>query len=227
MMNIAVVIPIHKREELARRVIGYYESLDVRGLRLFVVPVLSDLECNLWNELNPPKAFSLNEPLAAKFNKGIDACRMLDIDGVMIVGSDDLIAPWVFEGVAKKRPFYQEVRGVHFFNSKTGQLVFDHQFKCGAGKYFSKDFLDKSNWNPYDEWKDKNVDSGPERYLASGRTEIKQASMYKPACIDIKTDENMWDWEWVKRLPGIEGVESPGEVFAHMDDELVERWSGL
>lgn len=105
MMNIAVVIPIHKREELARRVIGYYKSLDVRGLRLFVVPVLSDLECDLWNELTPPKMFSLNEPLAAKFNKGIDACRMLDIEGVMIVGSDDLIAPWVFEGVAKKDPF--------------------------------------------------------------------------------------------------------------------------
>jgi len=227
MMNIAVVIPVHKREELARRVIGYYESIDVRDLRLFVVPVLSDLECDLWSELSPPKVFSLNEPLSAKFNKGIDACRMLDIEGVMIVGSDDLIAPWVFEGVAKKRPFYQEVRGVHFFNSQTEQLVFDHQFKCGAGKYFSKDFLDKSNWNPYDEWKDKNVDSGPERYLASGRTEIKQASMYKPACIDIKTDENMWDWEWVKRLPGIEGVESPSEVFAHMDDEMVERWSGL
>jgi hypothetical protein len=152
---------------------------------------------------------------------------MLDIEGVMIIGSDDLVAPWVFESLAKKRPQYQEVRGVHFYNSQTGEMVFDRQFKCGAGKYFSVDFLDACDWEPYDELKDKNVDDGPSRFLAGVKHERMQASKFVPACIDIKTDDNMWGWRWVKGLPGAEGVESPDRVFEMMDDEMIERWSGL
>lgn len=229
MKNIAVVIPIHGRHELSRRVIAYYATLDPlqTGCRLFVVPVMDEIESDLWNQLSPPKAFALNEPLGHKFNEGIRDCQMYDIDGVMIVGSDDLVSPAVFRNLAEKDPMYQEIRGVHFFNSQSGEMVFERTFVSGAGKYFSREVLDTCQWSPYDEEGDRNLDSGPNRFLGGIPQERVYASLNTPMVIDIKTVTNMWDWNKVLEYELIEAVPVPIECFLCMNGETTERWTNL
>lgn len=225
-VRIAISIPIKGREELARRVIAYYDTLDIEGVRLFVVPNMSDIDTSeLWHELSPPKVFSLNEPLGHKFNEGIDDCCQLDVDGVMIVGSDDLISPAVFIEIRDNLPEYQEIRGVHFFNSETGEMVFERGFMCGAGKYFSRSFLDACDCRPYDEEAERNVDKGPDAWLDGERSVIR-AGLRSPLCIDIKTAENMWGWDTVKGYFGLEECDAE-DIFAEMNEETPDRWSGL
>jgi hypothetical protein len=169
-------------------------------------------------------------PLGRKFNFGIEVLKLKQLDGVMIVGSDDLISPYVFRELEKQEPYYMEIGGCHFFESQTGRMRFIHNFNCGAGKYFSRAFLDICEWQPYENDALANVDKGPRRFLKSGERTIWQSSKTEPFCIDIKTaKENMWDFEWVEKDDmGIEltGAEI-GKCFKDMNNERPVWWRGL
>lgn len=239
-MNVAVIIPVHgseKRLELARRVLLYYETLDIPGVNILTCPVLDDdgsddffcsdlaLQFCGYNPNDASEAVAPGSALGFKFNQGIKLNRSLNRpvrDGVMIVGSDDLIAPAVFERIRDERPYYQEIRGAHFYNAETGEMVFAWKSHCGAGKYFSRAFLDTCDWRPYDDEANKNVDNGPSRFLPNGG-DVMQASANRPLCIDIKCfGENMTAWSIVSGYMS-EPVDK-AECFKAMDDEWEARW---
>lgn len=237
-MKIAVVIPVHggeKRLELARRVLLYYETMQVPGVEIFTCPVLDDdgsyefYDSELAvqfcgdNPHDASEAVAVGATLGMKFNAGIKINRSLrpERDGVMIVGSDDLIAPSVFERIRDKRPRYQEIRGVHFYNSETGEMTFAWKSHCGAGKYFSHEFLNDCEWRPYDDLAVKNVDNGPDRF-DKGSDYIMQAKANEPLCIDIKTAENMTAWSIVSGYRS-EPVDKHA-CFKAMDGEWEARW---
>jgi hypothetical protein len=228
-VKIAVVIPIWGREELAKRVILYYETLEVEGVEIVVFPVLSDeRECA---GITAPHLYAPNEPLGLKFNIGIDVANTMQFPcGVMIVGSDDLIAPAVFEAIREKDPLYQEIGGCHFFESATGRMIFAPHFNCGAGKYFSDDFLARCDGRPYVESENLNVDGGPRRFLSAGERLIMQSSADKPLCIDIKTaEENMWNFAWVDNIGGSKEITGSRitDAFRQMNGERPLWWRGL
>ena len=230
MLHISVVIPIYGREELAKRVILYYETLEVQGVNLTVIPVL-DLGSGDGERMGKGRIINDSPVLGKKFNTGISWSKLIaDFDGVMIVGSDDLISPYIFNELAKQEPHYMEIGGCHFFESQTGRMRFIHAFNCGAGKYFSKEFLDRCYWQPYDDTANINVDRGPRKFLGSGERLIWQSSKHIPFCIDVKTkSENMWDFGWVEKAE--QGVELTaaeiGKCFKDMNNERPEWWRGL
>lgn len=228
MIKIAVVIPIHGRTELAKRVVLYYETLSIRGVEIVVAPAVdnaSDMET-----FSTPYVCS-NLALGTKFNLGIWSCNTYHegVDGVMIVGSDDLIHPGVFRLIRDYRPLYQEIRGCHFFESQTGRMAFVERFNCGAGKYFSREFLDRCDWKPYDGELNKNVDSSPRAYLKSGERGLYLSSTTHPGCIDIKTaNENMWDFEWVEAQGPVDlTAQQTARCFKEMNGERPDWWRGL
>lgn len=222
MFNIAVVIPIQGRIELAKRVMLYYETLDVEGINIYTVPIIDPDD-----DLGTTETISFSPegiPLGEKFNQGIAYASLFEPDGVMIVGSDDLVAPRVFENIVQKKPRYQEIKGVHFFNSKTLEMVFARKSHCGAGKYFSKDFLVECDYAPYDDKAERNVDNGPSRWVTGAR-EVVESELYSPCCIDIKTATNMTPWEVVERYNATENANAD-TVFAKIGEKLL-HWVHL
>lgn len=229
MVKIAVVIPIHGRTELARRVVLYYETLCIKGVDITIVPVV-----DTGDEASEFMANAIageNLALGAKFNFGIWSCGLLEegIRGVMIVGSDDLIHPEMFERIRDEKPLYLEIGGCHFFESQTGCMLYIEKFNCGAGKYFSHEFLDRCDWKPYDDELNKNVDTSPRGYLKSGERQLFLTTKTKPLCIDIKTaNENMWDFAWVEAQGGVElTAPETAHCFKEMNNERPEWWMGL
>lgn len=210
-MTISVVIPVHgceNRRELAKRVLLYYETLEVEGIDIVAVPVFdvdeSPLEEQIFGIPGPVACVDIGTPLGAKFNCGIAYYKGMEvIDGVMIVGSDDLVAPEVFERIRDDQPDYQEIRGVHFYNAATKNMILAWRSHCGAGKYFSKAFLDDCDWNPYEAELDHNVDRGPNRFIKKHHKRgVVQAAHDHALCIDIKNfGANMTPWEIVERYP--------------------------
>jgi hypothetical protein len=230
MMNLVIVIPIHGRIELARRIVLYYETLDVPGVSLTVLPVVDTFE--EMDEFSAPVIANEDATLGEKFNFGIWSAPIQEegLDGVMIVGSDDLISPYIFRELATQKPHYMEIGGCHFFESATGRMRFIQQFNCGAGKYFSREFLDRCDWKPYEKDATRNVDSGPRKFLREGEVTVWQSSWYTPFCIDVKThSENMWDFEWVEKAEGSVELTANdiGICFASMNKEKPEWWRGL
>lgn len=223
-MKIAMVIPVHgseKRLELAKRVILYYETMDVPGLQVKTV-VVRDHGSD-WPTTLPHVVVShRSDPIGKKFNDGINIGTVYPFDGVMIVGSDDLIAPSVFQQIARDLPIYQELRGVHFYDSHSGEMVWDPHFLCGSGKYFSAEFLDRCDWRPYDDEADKNVDKGPNRFIGPGERLALHASEDAPVALSIEVSDNMTPWE--QKTLNAHPVHDKEAVFTAMDDEWESRW---
>lgn len=224
-MSIKVVIPASGRYELTRRVILYYEDLGYetmvvwdRGDRPHIEPSIAD------------RAYPDGGTLGEKFNFCLTQA-ILDpfLDGVLLVGSDNLILPEYIERIAEDKPDYREIHGCHFFNSKTGKMVFTRRYYCGAGKYFSHKFLKACDYSPYDPKAEKDVDGEPKKklYKHGFKPSQEESLMYKPLCVDIKTDENMTSWERIEQDVRAETVDVPEFVFDQMNGERTEWWRGL
>lgn len=229
MKHIAIIMPMKGREELTRRTFLYYETLDLERKGIMTTHLWPVVDNHYDHEYFEQYFISpLDCPLGAKFNSGIQAC-VGNYDGVMILGSDDLIAPAVFESIATWNPYYQEIKGVHFFDSTSGEMVFARKSHCGAGKYFSKAFLDGCDWQPYDNDAVNNVDNGPNRFLRGVQHDKLVALIDKPLCIDVKTSENMTLWEDVSKYNAthqLTAVET-AVCFDRMNGEWPQRFMGL
>jgi len=171
--RIAVVIPCHGRERLAERVIEYHTQMP------------GTLVLSVWTD---------TQPLGKKFNEGFLQIKKdnPDIIGAMIVGSDDLIHEQYFRHIRQTKPLYSELARCLYYNGETGDMRCTPGMEVGAGKYFSRAFLDRCDYKPYVDELDRNVDRGPKRFLAP---QFERLSIDIPWIIDIKGPESMWGWD--------------------------------
>ena len=131
--------------------------------------------------------------MSAKFNNTIEMA--LPSDGVMVVGSDNLIHRDYFDYLAEKRPDFVDLGWCYYYEQATGKMLWHYQAVLGAGKYMSRTILERASWRPYEENQNRNVDGGPKKYVYEGEGVYLQ----EPWAIDIKTpDENMWDFSVIE-----------------------------
>lgn len=210
-----VVIPAYGRHELTRRAHAYYSKIGADA-RIIESPDEKGHVSGV--------AYALceNKPLGHKFNRAIQLATKCE-GSALIVGSDCLVTQHFIDFMAERDRIYAEVQGCHFFNSTTGEMVFAPRFACGSGKFMGEPMLKYCGYAPYNPELTKNVDASPRKHLHWKRM-VHYAYTNIPICVEIRTKENMWSWEWVLEQ-GVERVDAD-RIFERLG-EAKEDWMGL
>jgi len=203
MLKIAIVIPCHGREKLAEKVIEYHKKIPYT----FVIPVTQDIQ-----------------PLGRKFNEGFKWIKKsnLKVDGAMIVGSDNIIHRQYFTWLRLNKPLYCELGECFYYNGETGEMCRTPGMQAGAGKYFSQEFLERCDYEPYVATLDRNVDNGPKRFLAP---QYERKNLDEPWVIDIKGPESMWTYKHARDQRRTYDVDAR-ESFDYYNQKI-EDWEDL
>ena len=164
--NIVCVIAAHRRIKLLNFVLKYLNKLDFR--RIIVVYSLPD-ELTVAKRYNKVSAiYNQNLPVSRKWQKGVEHARKFSPDGIMILGSDDIITPGYLEYVKKQiTNDYDYISNKRWYNTYlTNNNFVVGEFRyikervdgLGSGRVYSKRVLDKLNWKLYSFNKNKNLD---------------------------------------------------------------------
>ena len=140
-MKLALITTIWKRPELTKIVLEYYKQFP--NLELICVGSEGEKSKQLaegWHYIEYK-----NFPVSEKHNQALKKAKELKVDGVILIGSDDLMSKEVFDFYQTLKPNENVVHGfkdINFFDCKSGKLYYYGGYKnpqtIGAGRFFSK-----------------------------------------------------------------------------------------
>lgn len=107
-----------------------------------------------------------NNPLSFKWNAAIKMLEKIDFDAVIILGSDDYVDMPFMNFIDKHIPKYDMIGFVDiYFRSIEKQMFYWPGYKTkrigepvGAGRVYTKKFLEKINYNLYPSSKNRGLD---------------------------------------------------------------------
>lgn len=158
-MQIRTFIAMHGRHDVVRLFAKYQ--------KFPVVCVASTKE-----DINLAKSFGWdvvkysNTSLSEKLQYGLEFARTLPHDGLLMLGSDDLVSPQLYEDYIKYIRLYEfvAVKHCYFIDINTGMTRFWRGYKtkrkgepCGAGRLYRKDLLERID---YKLWNNPSLDKG-------------------------------------------------------------------
>ncbi len=93
----------------------------------------------------------MNEPLGRKWNAGVEKAREMGANPLIIVGSDDFLSNKLrnghsFIGLTKWFSFDEVGKSMYH----TEYINFNKEFPIGSGRAYSKELLDKCDWQIFD-----------------------------------------------------------------------------
>jgi len=160
-MKVACVIPCHERLQISIETINLLK--DKQSLKPTVIVVgWSHVEEKIAKATNSLFVKCVNVPLGNKWQMGIEAARDLDVDAVLILGSDTWLTPdWIKFCASKIKDGADLVGKIRWYscNLKVQQSIeIIHcgyhtspaaDYPVGGGRMISKRILDKMNWQLY------------------------------------------------------------------------------
>lgn len=106
-----------------------------------------------------------NWPLSNKWNMAIQALRNIDFDAVIILGSDDYIDLNTYSFIQKNMNGNDVIGFTDIYFEKSGRFYYWEGYSnyrtgepIGAGRVYSKSFLEKIEYNLYPHVKNKGLD---------------------------------------------------------------------
>lgn len=185
MVNPYVLIATHRRVEITKKNIQCCLDCGVS-----VVVVCSDEE--EMREFNRDRVHVIlapNSPLGAKWQIGVNSIRGY-ADLLIITGSDDILSPEFF---TRANELLNE--GYHFIGLKSWYVYdlksiykFDYTapLPLGGGRVYSRELLEKINYNVFDTKKDRHLDDlGWHNAYSSG---MKHILLNEPLILSVKGD---------------------------------------
>lgn len=167
-IKIVAVIPVYGREILLKYTIKrLYEK---NNLYKVICVGSSDLEEVVLKE-NGVWVYSKNKPLGEKWNRGFLKAKEYDPDAILFVGSSDWISEdWIpsvydylyYYGIVGKNRFdmidftNQNIRSCYWLGYNENNIRFNETI--GIGRLLSKKFLQKINYQPFDDKMDNSMD---------------------------------------------------------------------
>jgi hypothetical protein len=107
-----------------------------------------------------------NLPLSKKWNYGVQMLRDIDFDHVIFMGSDDYFNQSFLDFVKREAPKYDLLAFKDLFFEEEGKFYYWAGYKgqregepAGAGKVYSKKFLEAINYNLFPRDINKGLDS--------------------------------------------------------------------
>ena len=154
------------------------ELLSTQSEKPAIVLVLSEInDFNFANKLkskfdNVFLVLNENYPLGGKWQSGVDFSKKLNVDGVMILGSDDLLSLDYFKNCLLDIDYGRGSSGVgvdlvgnrSWFMIDKNLDLYSLSYKkkveifLGGGKMFSKNFLDKVDWVIFKKYLPRHLD---------------------------------------------------------------------
>lgn len=205
-MKFGILTTTWGRPALTRQVLGYYSNLELPDIAFEYVAVRSPEDPHPhepvpgWRYLDFP-----NQPRGRKGNAGMEVMRLLDVDAVMLVGSDDLVSRTylevVIELISKKNVSTTFAKDLYVYVPPSDEVMYLHSVSPGAGRVLRRDALDALNWKPWQSDIDIQLD-------ASVISRIKQADINRNtlrnmaerdfAVLDVKLADGPQLWRVVR-----------------------------
>jgi len=157
-----------------------------------------------------------NNPLSYKWGAAVECLKQLDFDSMILLGSDDYIDKKFYNFVKRNTgkydliaftDAYYEKDGVHYYwsgydNHREGEPV-------GAGKIYSKEFLERIKYNLYPESADVGLDHMAHKVCLKNEATMLITSLKKEKIFmcDVKDGKGMNSLEKLQRSYTINEVE--------------------
>lgn len=150
-----------------------------------------------------------NEPLSYKWNMAIRTLEQIDFDAVVLLGSDDYIDEAFIRYVEQTIPNYDMIGFKDIYFQHDGALYYwsgyDNNRRgepCGAGKVYSRKFLECLNWNLFDVARDRGLDKISWQRVNQAKAKIHVTTLKQNdlMLVDIKDGEGMTSFSKFKGL---------------------------
>jgi len=234
-MNLGLLTCIWGRPRLTELVLRHYDQVDLCN-RMLAFSRLDDLaaldNAGYWDTV-----CHSNEPLSGKWNAGMKAFYDLDepLDGVMIVGSDDLVTPSYIDAakyLLERGADYIFLPSLYFYNLQDGRMHYCLAERLGLGRVLSRRLLDMLDWKPWPDGLNKGLDGAMWEKIK----DLKEVNIVKLdlqtckklgiAAMDIKgSDNNLWGYDESVYSLMCSEVKDPASVldkhFSSVKDELL------
>ncbi len=206
-MRLGLLTTLWRRHDLARIVLRHHAGLDIPGIEIVPVAVGSEHEAKrIADEEGWHFVRHKNSPLSDKHNAGLRALAGANVDGVVVIGSDDLLNAAYFEEMAARLASGQEaieLRGIYFYDAPNDELMYANQWSTGVGRCFSSSLLRRRDWTGWESGHDRRIDitmTKPLLQWANPRTWISDLRTTDIRVVDIKTGDGMWSFDWCKSI---------------------------
>lgn len=192
-MTIGILTAVWKRPLITHYCLSHALSHKVPGVTLKGVAVASEERTGI------PEGWEVvrrtNFPLGKKWNRGLLAFKDSDVDGIVILGSDDLITTPVLEYYAEHNPAFATLAELFVLDSASMKAIRIYRGRIGAGRYVRRDVLEAANWKLWDDGANKSLDRSVERTLKMRPEVVKP--MGKRYVLDIKSATNIWPYAYL------------------------------
>lgn len=209
--KIIVLSCMHGRHNTVKHCLEYMSSLPV------VMIYSDDADGEFLDQFENVigKAQVRNKPLSYKWNTAVKCLAQVDFDAVVLLGSDDYVDPAFIEFVEENMNdldmigfsdiFFQEGNDFYYWegykNHRKGEPV-------GAGKTYSKRYLESIGYNLFPEFNDVGLDGISWRVVKRSQAKVKIFSLLEEGLlmVDVKDDGSMNSLSKLQRLSHLQRV---------------------
>lgn len=197
-MRVGLLTSIWGRSRLTEIVLRYYAGLSIPGIDFERVAVVSPGDPDP-HELNPDWHYAIapNMPLTDKWNVGAKLMEVMDLDCVVITGSDDFLSKEYFEAVAdqiESGADFIKFGGLHFYDAPSKRLIYVDDCFMGLGRCLSNSLMRAVRWQPYFPERKMGIDGWmdfvcrPHCFDTTVRIKSRDRGIF---ALDVKTDQNI------------------------------------
>ncbi len=166
--------------------------------------------------------------LTDKWIAGAEFMRHIDVDAVMVLGSDDLVSTSYLTTIANKLNSGEHVivaNSLYYLDAVKIKAIRATCTRVGAGRVISAELLDRLEWRPWELGK-RHCDSSMDRTLHVVIPRSEWAFIEGEVLLDVKTDINMWSFYHVSKMDhfGIDPEVLVNKYFPFAAKELLTAW---
>lgn len=245
--RLGILTALWRRPEVSAPVLRHYAALAAQdhppgvpsGIDLTLMAVRSPEDPDPcppvpgWHYAEAP-----NAPLSCKWNAGAGALHALPqngpngergLDAVMIVGSDDFVAPGYMAAAAdaiRGGATLVRTEAVVFADAATGRAVRCRMARMGAGRVLAASVLDRLNWQPWPPGLGRRLDGAMDKRIRTSGGARQVCIQDAPPVLDVKSPVNLWDYDTVRAWGGSRAEDlSPQALRALLTEHYPEALS--
>ena len=202
-MKLALIVAIWKRHDLEQITLDRFREQSIKfGFEIIVAGSEGKVSKNLAKRCHYIEIE--NNPVSNKHNAMLTKAKQLNVDGVVLVGSDCLLSDGFWKHIYKQNPRSENIVGLkdaYFYSTRTEELGYWKGYaggsqSVGGGRFFSRFVLDKCGWKLWDNDLNKGLDTNCSRKLKSLKIGDKAHRMedVNAYIVDVKHSYSITSW---------------------------------
>lgn len=202
-INLLVFVAVWKRPDITELCFMGIDRIKKHPMyNIQALAVISEKEMiPLCNKYKINWVMTENNPLGRKKNYGLKQASNIDFDYMLEIGSDDIITDDLLDQYLEYYDKYeafgvQDICYVESVNLECRRFN-SHLSTYGAGRVISRKVLESVEWRLWNDDINRGLDNDSIRKMKSANVNyFKVPPMDVPGVIDIKSDENIWKFNY-------------------------------